>query len=284
MFSFQTDGRGGTVGEPPGPPIPDVAGDNRREGRGWSADEALRRRARDRVCLRSTRASVPFLSDIQRGAGVRAILAAGLMLSIGSGDLLMLNQADLGPGAPPGWEGRPVRGRSAPGLEIRDDGPGRVLRISGAGRAGWFYRDLRKEELPDGPTLRWSWRVLEAPVTADLQTRRLDDSPIRVFVIFGDPAVLSGGSGRIIFYSFGNDEPEGYAAPSHVSDRFHVVRVDGASERGIWRDHLVHPEGDYRRIWRKSPPPIAAVGVMQDTDQTERRAVAELRRLELATP
>ena len=51
-------------------------------------------------------------------------------------------------------------------MEIRDDGVDRVLRISGAGEAAWFYRDLRNQELPDDRTLRWSWRVLEAPPTS----------------------------------------------------------------------------------------------------------------------
>jgi len=206
------------------------------------------------------------------------------MLSMGSGDLLMLNQSELGPGPPPGWQVRPVKGQDAPELEIRGDGLDRVLRISGIGQAAWFYRDLRNEELPDDPTLRWSWRVLEAPPTSDLQIRQADDSPMRVYVVFGNPGALFGGSGRIIFYSFGNAEPDGYAGQSHQSDRMHVVRVDGASERGVWREHATHPANDYRRIWGRAPPPITAVGVMQDTDQTGRHAVAELRRLDLSAP
>jgi hypothetical protein len=95
---------------------------------------------------------------------------------------------------------------------------------------------------------------------------------------------LFGGSGRNIFYSFGNAAPEGYAAPSHVSDRMQVIRVDGASEHGVWRQHAAHPANDYRRIWRRAPPPITAIGVMQDTDQTGRRAVAEIRQLDLTVP
>ncbi len=191
----------------------------------------------------------------------------------------MLGQADLGPGVPPGWQVRQVKGQTVPDLEIRDDGLDRVLRISGAGQAAWFYRDLRDEDLPDDPALSWSWRVLEAPPASDLQTVEGDDSPIRVYVVFGNPGALFGGSGRIIFYSYGNAEPDGYTAPSHQSDRMHVVRVDGAEERGVWRSHAVHPANDYRRIWGRAPPPITAIGVMQDTDQTGRRAVAEIKEL-----
>jgi hypothetical protein len=212
------------------------------------------------------------------------VLLAALLFSTGSGDLLMLGKAELGPGTPPGWEVRRIKGQDVPELEIRDEGVDRVLRISGAGRAAWFYRDLRDEDLPDDRTLRWSWRVLEAPATADLQSKQSDDSPIRVYVVFGNPGALFGGSGRIIFYTFGNQEPDGYAAPSHLSDRLHIVRVDGASERGVWRQHAAHPTTDYRRIWGRTPPAITAFGVMQDTDQTGRRAVAEIRQLDLTAP
>jgi hypothetical protein len=208
----------------------------------------------------------------------------GWILAFFAGDLLRLADAEIGAGAPPGWQVRPVKGRRAPDFEVRADGADRVVRLSGMGQAAFFYRDLRGEAVPEGSELRWSWRVLESPERADLRSRETDDSPIRVYVAFGKPGGLFGGSGRIIFYSFGNEEPDGYAARSHVSGRIHIVRVDGAAERGAWRDHAVDPAADYRRIWRRDPPAISAIGLMQDTDQLGDRAVAELRRLELGAP
>lgn len=209
---------------------------------------------------------------------------AGLALAFSPGDLLRLDQAGIGSGPPPGWQVRPVKGRAAPDVEVRKEEADRVVRLSGAGQAAFFYRDLRREMVPEGSELHWSWRVTEAPLRADLRHRDTDDSPIRVYVAFGNPGALLGGSGRVIFYSFGNGEPDDYARRSHVSGRLHIVRVDGAAERGEWREHAVDPEADYRRIWRRDPPAITAIGVMQDTDQTGERAVAELRRLELGPP
>lgn len=72
--------------------------------------------------------------------------------------------------------------------------------------------------------------------------------------------------------------------PSFVSDKLHVIRVGGNSDVGRWGENTVKPFADYRRIWRRRPPPITAVGVMQDTDQTRARAVGELRRLEWVAP
>jgi hypothetical protein len=125
--------------------------------------------------------------------------------------------------------------------------------------------------------------VLEAPVAADLRRSETDDSPIRIIVVFGNPRGLFAGSGRVLFYSFGNREPQGFERVSQVSGRYHIIRVDGAAQRGAWRSHAAAVFADYRRLWRRDPPPITAVGVMQDTDQTGAGAVAELRQLEWIT-
>ena len=79
-------------------------------------------------------------------------------------------------------------------------------------------------------------------------------------------------------------EPDGYARPSFVSDKLHVIRLGGDPDVGTWKKNAVNPFADYRRIWRREPPPVTAVGVMQDTDQTRAMAVAELRRLEWLPP
>jgi hypothetical protein len=195
-------------------------------------------------------------------------------------DLLNLNEAALGSKGPARWELRPVKGVAAPPIEIRAVDGTRVLRVSGTGAAGWFHRRLspRIEEQPG--SLGWSWRVLQAPRGADLRTKEQDDAPLRVFVVFGNPQSLFGGSGRIIFYSWGNREPEGMTRRSFVSSRFHIVRLAGSSEVGPrWREETVNPFADYRQFWKREPPPITAVGIMQDTDMTRTMAVAELRTL-----
>lgn len=194
-------------------------------------------------------------------------------------DLLHLAQARVGPGVPEGWKVRAVRGQRAPDIEVSNDGDGPILRIQGAGRAAWFYRELSPRLAESDGRLRWAWRVLEAPADADLRSEPLDDSPIRLYVVFGTPGVF-GKAARIIFYTFGNAEPAGFERASLVSDKLYVIRVAGSGDRGEWREHDVDPFADYRRIWQRVPPAITAVGVMQDTDQTRAQATAEIRRLE----
>ncbi len=211
-----------------------------------------------------------------------ALLLAMVQLAA-SLDLLGLGAAPPGPGVPPGWNVRLVRGQSAPLTEVVREEGASVFRLSGAGRAAWFYRELSPELAESPGSLDWSWRVVDAPLAADLRAKETDDSPVRVYVVFGKPGLFNR-AGRIIFYTFGNAEAVGYSQPSHASDKMHVIRVDGADARRVWRDHSVDPFADYRRIWHRDPPPITAIGVMQDTDQTGERAVAEVRRLEWRTP
>lgn len=207
-----------------------------------------------------------------------ALLLAAAFAVPTSTDLLDVTNAPIGAGLPGSWQTRAVKGFELPSVEVAaGDLDTRIVRISGAGRAGWLHRDLRRTPPLAGDSLRWSWRVLEAPALRDLMQKERDDAPIRLYVVFGNPQKLFGGSGRIIFYTFGNREPAGYERTSHVSSRMQIVTVDGARDIGAWRDHAVDPAADYQRIWGKTAPKVTAVGLMQDTDQTGERATAEVR-------
>lgn len=194
-------------------------------------------------------------------------------------DLLELHRPAGAHGLPPGWRLRAVKGQGPPMFIVRGDGEGRTLRISGMSAAAWAQRAL-ETPIEEGGLLRWSWRVLELPAGADLRARETDDSALRIYVVFGRPRGLFGRPEGAIFYTWGNAEPMGLTLKSRVSDRIEIVRVAGAMEAdGRWREHAVDPFADFRRSWGRSPPPITAVGLMQDTDMTHGHAVSELRDL-----
>ena len=73
-------------------------------------------------------------------------------------NMLTLAGAPLGAGVPPGWKVRVVRGQNAPETEVRIDGEGAVLRVHGAGRAAWFYREIAPAFAESMGTLRWNVR------------------------------------------------------------------------------------------------------------------------------
>jgi len=182
-----------------------------------------------------------------------------------------------------------VAGYPLPSYSIREEAGESILRIQGEGAAAWAYRELPVPiDLPINSrkgTLGWSWRVLESPEGADLRVPERDDAPLRVYVVFGKPSGLSMRRARVIFYSWGNAEPAGWTMPSFSSENFQIVRVAGARDVGReWREQAVNPFADYRKFWGGEPPPIHAVGVMQDTDMTGAAAVSELRSLEWFGP
>lgn len=215
---------------------------------------------------------------------MNALIVLSLALQLPATDLLGIGGAVPAVGMPAAWNVRGVSGMAAPTATIRRDSAGPVLRLEGTARAAWFYREVSPTIPESRGMLAWSWRILTAPTAADLRTKRLDDSPMRVFVVFGGQQGQFGRSGRIIFYSVGGRDPVGYAGASHAGDRFHVVRVAGMNDISEWSDHRVSPFADYRRIWRGEPPPITAVGLMQDSDQTRSTAVAEIRSLTWSPP
>lgn len=184
----------------------------------------------------------------------------------------------LGPsGLPRDWQVRAVRGFQTPQISAAASDSGAALKIHGTRQAAFFYRPVAPNLGPG--RLVWSWRVDKAPDGATLARRDQDDSPIRVFVVFGKPDGRLRRSDHAIFYSFGGTEPASYSATSHVSNRLHIIGLDGPGHLGEWRDHAVDPVEDFRRIWGKEPSAITAVGLMQDSDQTGQPAAALVRRL-----
>lgn len=193
---------------------------------------------------------------------------------------LLIDLLGLAAGAesmPDSWQARPVRGFELPRLAVAEDDGWPAVRLAGAEAAGWW--SLRLEDPVSVGRLTWAWRVLTQPIGADLRDSATDDSALRVFVVFGPPRIQDS-STRAIFYTWGNSEPSGFRSAAHRTDRFHVIRLAGSGDVGpAWRSEDVDPFRDYRRIWRGAAPPVSAIGFMQDTDQTRRSAVSELRGL-----
>ncbi|MFB6240960.1 MAG: DUF3047 domain-containing protein, partial [Gemmatimonadota bacterium] len=89
---------------------------------------------------------------------------------------------------------RAVTGGQVPEVRaIRTEQGETVLRIRSEDEAAFVYRTL-DPPLDGGGSLRWRWRT-STPVTgADLREPDRDDSPLRLFVVFGAE------EGRAIFY------------------------------------------------------------------------------------
>lgn len=187
-----------------------------------------------------------------------------------------LDRATVGQALPPGWEVRAVRGFDAPSSRVITDAEvGRAIRFEATGQAAFFWRELESRLDPAGGRLSWSWRVDRPVAGADLRVRELDDSPARLFVVFGTRGILS--RPRIIFYTWGNREAPGTHWPSPVDARMHImVLQDQAAPTGEWIDEDRDLLADYRAAFDRDPEPVSAIGFMIDTDDTGQTAVGLL--------
>ena len=197
-------------------------------------------------------------------------------------DLLALDRAPTGAWMPAGWTQRAVRGFQLPATTVVDSGGERFLRISGASRAGFTLRDLRPSTVVSSARLSWSFRVRATPPDADITRSGTDDSPLRVLVVFDMPR-RPFARPRTLFYSLGSRTLEGHSQSSRQSRDLHVIGVPCSHDGTPWHAADVDPIADYQRIWGAGRVRVAAIGVMQDTDQTGGAAIADLRHLTWST-
>ena len=194
--------------------------------------------------------------------------------------LLGLHRLDPVSGLPASWRIQDVRGAGSPEFEVLAGEDGPVLRVTSQNDAVFAYR-LRDPPLrEEGNLLRWRWRTRTPIPGADLRDKSRDDSPLRLFLVFSTKSISAGRllrDSQALFYSWGNLERVGSRFASHVSDQLAVWVLRNAVEAdGEWREEVRNPFDDYRAFFDAEPPPIRAIGVIPDTDQTGVETVTEL--------
>jgi len=191
-------------------------------------------------------------------------------------DLDGLASASPGDSLPPGWSTRTV-GEAPPATArvARTDGEP-VLRLEADASALQLYRVVDPTLDPAAGRLAWRWRMEGMVPGADLTDPDRDDAPMRVFVVFGEPGLLT--RPRTVFYSWGGGDPESRAFLSHVSDRIGVVVLRAGEEMaGRWIPESRDLSADFQGVFGEEPSePVTAVGLMIDTEQTGTSAASEL--------
>jgi Protein of unknown function (DUF3047) len=224
----------------------------------------------------------PTASQTRNALATVTLIAAALGSAAGSlsaqravdMDILSLQAGTIRSGLPDDWETRAVRGHRLPMSRIVDSSGAPYMRISGAGQAGWFFRDVSRAPALVSGRLQWTWRAPNSPDGADIARPDTDDAAMRVFVVFGARRSLLRRP-RVLFYTLGDGDP-----PRVLRNPAIGVRVAGRP--ALTRDWVmvsVDPIADFRSIWGHDPPPITAIGIMQDSDQTQRAAVADIHSL-----
>ncbi len=180
-----------------------------------------------------------------------------------------LEVAELGAPYPPGWERRTVRGAEAPDSRIADDEQwGRVFRVDAQGAAAFYVRELDRPLDAAAGRLSWTWRVEASPSGAIPGVSGLDDSPARLFVLFGKGGLFS--RPKAIFYTWAGGEPTDSAWIQESDHNAAVIVLRrGRDPLATWHEEERDLAADFARMFGPEPAePVTAVGLLVDTDDT----------------
>jgi Protein of unknown function (DUF3047) len=170
------------------------------------------------------------------------------------------------------------------------DADGTLIVVANAA-VGWMWRPVRGRT-SDATRAQWNWRTDEAVGPTDLTRRGADDRALAVYFIFNDAAIDAGnplalittGSARALVYVSGGNRPRGEVVSSpHMKERgkFIVLRP-GDTPHGQWHDEHVDLSSDYTRVFGGKRPPLVAIAISSDSDDTGGRNSVRFRHLELS--
>lgn len=129
------------------------------------------------------------------------------------------------------------------------------------------------------PILEWLWRVDRLQPDADLRTREGDDVAASIFLLFGDPGMLSDPEPvPTLRYVWTNDRvvEEAVIENPHMPGIVYNLVVESGSRRlGTWVTERRDMAADfYRAFGRKPGDGVGAIAIFTDNDQTGQPALA----------
>lgn len=191
---------------------------------------------------------------------------------------------------PEGWETMRFRGLKTTEYSLTElDGHRVVMAESKASSSGMLRRE--KIDLNEFPVLEWSWKVGNLIEKGDVSQKDGDDYPARIYLMFDYSLKnLSWGQrnlirltriiygrvpSRAINYIYANTEEPGLITQNPYTDLVTMVVVDSGKENtGQWRTYRRNILEDYRSIYGEDPPPVEAIAIMTDSDDTGESAVS----------
>jgi hypothetical protein len=179
------------------------------------------------------------------------------------------------------------RFKSPSRYQLVDNGGSTVVRATAKATASGLiqYLDIDPREQP---VLTWRWRVMDLMPSAD----SADDSPVRVVVSFsGDLDKLSL-TDRIFYdnfrlvsgqqlpyaalmYVWGSQTPRDGMVPNRYTSRIKIIAVETGRDRlGAWQTVTRNVVEDFRRAFGEEPGKVVSLGILTETEHTERELEA----------
>ena len=166
--------------------------------------------------------------------------------------------------------------------------------------ASAIYLPVAGVDLTRTPRLAWRWRIERGLEVADERTRRGDDFAARVYVTFRfDPErapfaerlryrlarALYGERvwGRALVYAWTSHELAGARWDSPVAAGAKMISL-GCGPLPAWATAEVDVAADFAAAFADAPPPLQAVALMTDSDDTCSGATADFADLRFVGP
>jgi len=167
-------------------------------------------------------------------------------------------------------------GRSTHYQLISQDGR-QVLRADSDKAASSLIRPL-SVNLEQHPILNWRWQATNLPTRANDNSKRADDHSARLYVIFNSPETdllnrLKNTTGlaatHALNYIWANQAAINTLLPNPYSEHSMMIAVNSGSARlGQWQSISRNVYADYQRAFGHKPPPVTAIAIMTDSDNT----------------
>lgn len=183
-------------------------------------------------------------------------------------------------GVPPGWRKYETPGgHPAYDFTVMEEAGRRALHMTSAGEHSTIAKEVQAD-LAVTPILTWQWRVISLPWGANLENRATSDASGHIFAVW--PRFPAFVRSRLIGYVWDPQLPVGTVIPSRKTSAvtFIVVRR-GESGLGRWLDEQRNVADDYRKLFGEAPPPLPALALSIDTNDTRAAAEAMFGRIEL---
>ncbi len=209
------------------------------------------------------------------------------------------SNAPVGTEAVPGWQPIYIPSvKKHTGFAIEEDEGRRVLRVSAAASAGSLATSLSVNPISH-PILRWRWKLPKHNPKTNLRTKRGDDYPARIYVMFHYDLNKLGFLDRTkirlarklygeqvpaaaLCYIWDPKLPVGTTAWNAYTNRVRMIVVRGGEEKlGQWAEEERNIVQDFKAAFGEDPPMISAIAVGGDSDNTGETTVSFLGDLKL---
>jgi hypothetical protein len=177
--------------------------------------------------------------------------------------------------------------------EVDETDSGGVL-VARSDNSASGLRHVREFDVYEYPVVRWRWKVENVYAGGDVEKKSGDDYPLRIYIMFKYDPEEAGFRERIMYglakalydaypphsslnYIWANRSHGKKIHESPYTDRARVIILRaGSGEVGKWKEEEIHILDDYARAFGTTPPAMAAIAVMNDSDNTGESSVSYL--------